>query len=119
MFPNSVPIGSDTALLESLVYFSFIHSFMYVCRSPQKGALLHTYGEKNKVAIHGAPRRQKAYIKWGAAWFLKRIVTILLSLPQCHAAFGTISSTLTWVDHNRVSQHVSWQPPSVYNLHNC
>jgi len=27
---------------------------MYVCRSPQKGALLHTYGEKHKVTVHGA-----------------------------------------------------------------
>jgi len=78
MFPNSVPIGSDTALLESLVYFSLIHSLMYVCRSPQKGALLPTYGEKYKVAIHGAPRRQKAYIQWGAAWFLKT------SLRHCY-----------------------------------
>jgi len=117
MFPNRVLMGSDTSSPESLVYFSFIHSFMYVCRSPQKGALLHTYGEKHKVAIHGAPSRRKAYIKWGAAWFLKGIVTSLLSLPQCHAAFGTISPTLTWIDHNRVSQHVSWQPPASYTLH--
>jgi len=53
---------------------SFIHSFMYVCWSPQKGALLHTYGEKHKVTIHGAPRRQKAYIQWGAAWIPMGIV---------------------------------------------
>ena len=40
--------------------YSFNHSFMYVCRSPQKGALLHTYGEKQKVTVHGTPSRRKA-----------------------------------------------------------
>ena len=67
---------------------------MYVCRSPQKGALLHTYGETHKVTVHRAPGRQKAYIQWGAAWFPKGIVMTLLFLPQCHAAFGTIPSAL-------------------------
>jgi len=57
MFPNSVPMGSDTPSPEPLVYFSFIQSFMYNCRSPQKGVLLHAYGEKHKVTVHGAPRR--------------------------------------------------------------
>jgi len=33
--------------------------------------------------------------------------TTLLSLPQCHAAFRTIPSTLAWVDQSPVSQHVS------------
>ena len=44
-------------------FLSFIHSFMYICWSPQKGALLHTCGEKHKVTIHGAPRRRKACIQ--------------------------------------------------------
>jgi len=94
MSPNRVPIGSDTPLPEPLAYFSFIHSFMYICRSPQKGALLHTYGEKHKVTVHGAPRGQKAYIQWGAGWFPNGIVTTLLSLPQYNAAFGTKILTL-------------------------
>ena len=41
----------------------------------------------------------------------------LLSLPQCHAGFGTIPSTLPWVDQSPVSQCVSLQPPSGYTLH--
>ena len=69
--------------------------------------------------VHAAPRRRKAYIQWGAAWFPKGIVTRLLSLPQCHAAFGTIPSTLAWVDQSPLSQHVSWQPSSGYTLHDC
>jgi len=40
-------------------------------------------------------------------WFPKGIVTTLLSLPQCYAAFGTIPSTLAWVDQSPVSQRVS------------
>jgi hypothetical protein len=62
-------MGDDTPSPEPMVYFSFIHSFMYVCRSPQKGALLHIYGEKHKVTVHGAPRRWKAYIQWSGTWF--------------------------------------------------
>ena len=75
---------------------------------PKKGALLHTYGEKHKVTVDRAPRREKGYIQWGAALFPKGIVTTLLSLPQCHAAFSMIPSTLTCVDQSSISQHVLW-----------
>jgi hypothetical protein len=34
----------------------------------------------------------------------------LLSLPQCHAAFSTIPSTLTWVDQSPISQRESYKP---------
>ena len=70
---------------------SFILSFMYVCQSPQKGAPLHTYGEKHLVTIHGAPRGRKAYIQWGAAWFPKGIVyDIAISTPvPCSLQYGT------------------------------
>ena len=42
-----------------------------------------------------------------------------LSVTQCHAAFGTIPSTLDWVNQSPVSHRVSWQPPSMYTLHKC
>ena len=75
MFPKMVPMGKNTPpvplVYNSFIVHSIINSFMYVCRNPQKGALLHTYGEKLKVTVHGAPRRLKAYIQWGAAWFHK------------------------------------------------
>ena len=120
MFPNRVLMGSDTPSPEPLVLLSFIYSFIHVCllESP-KGALLHTYGEKHNVTIHGAPHRRKAYIQWGVAWLPKGIITTLLSVPHCHAACSTILSSLAWVDQSPVSQHVSWQPPSGYALHNC
>jgi len=41
---------------------------------PTKRALLHTYGEKHKVTVHEVPRRWKAYIQRGAAWFPKGII---------------------------------------------
>jgi hypothetical protein len=68
---------------------------------PEKGAL-HENGEKHKVTVHGALRGQKAYVQWGAVLFPKGIV--LDTAPQCHAAFGTIPSTLAWVDQSPVSQ---------------
>ena len=33
-------------------------------------------------------------------------IMTLLFLPQCHAAFSTIASTLAWVDQIPISQHV-------------
>ena len=44
MFPNRVPMDRDTPSPEPLVYL-FIPSFMHVCWSPRKGAILHM--EKN------------------------------------------------------------------------
>jgi len=69
MFPNRVPMGSDTPSPEPLV-----HSFIHVClpESPKRSP--PTYGEKHNVTVHGAPRRRKAYIQWGVAWFPKGIV---------------------------------------------
>jgi len=59
------------------------------------------------VTVHGAPCGRKAYIQRGAAWFPNGIVCDMQSLPQCHAAFSRIPSTLAWVDQTPVSQHVS------------
>jgi len=48
----------------------FIHLYLlgFPIRSPP------TIRGKYLVTIHGAPRRRKAYIQWGAAWFPKGIV---------------------------------------------
>jgi len=63
---------------------------------------------KYLVTVHGAPRGQKAYIQWGAAWFPNwGSFTTLQCLPPCHAAFNTIPYTLAWVDQSPVSRHVS------------
>jgi len=117
--PCSLTGSPWAVILRHQSHWSVFHSFMYVCRIPQKGALLHTYGEKQKVTVHGAPRGRKAYTQRGAAWFPQGIVRTLLSVLQRRSAFGTIPSTLAWVDQSPVSQHVSWQPLSGYTLHNC
>ena len=119
MFPNRVPMGSDTPSPEPLVYFSFFHSFIHVCllESPERSPRIYIWVKIGHH--HRTPRRHKAYIQWRVVWFPKGIVMTLLSLPQRHAAFGVIPSTLAWVDQSPISQHVSWQPPSGYTLHNC
>jgi hypothetical protein len=76
----------DTPSPEPLVYI-----VIYVCRAPKKGALLQN-GEKHEVTIHVAPRRGKADIKWGAAWFPKGIVNETAISTPVDAALGTIPS---------------------------
>jgi len=95
MFPNRVPTDRDTPSPEPLVY-----------RSPQKGALLQN-GEKHKVTVHGAPRRQKAYIQWGATWFPRGIVndTAVSTTVQCSPQHNTFHLGL--VRPEPVSQRVS------------
>jgi len=66
MFPNRVPMESDTLSPDPLVIL-----FMSA-RFPKKGAFLQ-YGEKHTVTVHGAPLRWKAYMQWGAAWSPKGI----------------------------------------------
>jgi hypothetical protein len=77
MFPNRVPMDRDTPSPEPLVYLfihSFIHSFIRVCLPEPPKWSPPTNGEKHKVTVHGAQRRQKAYVQWGAAWFPKAII---------------------------------------------
>jgi hypothetical protein len=71
MFPNRVLIDRDTPSPEASVYL-LIHSFMYVCQSPHKGALLHM-GKNIQPPSTERGCRRKAYIQWGVAWFPKGI----------------------------------------------
>jgi len=69
--PQFTLIGSQwTGILRHQSHWS-IHSFIYsrLPESPKRSP--PAYGEKHKVTVHGAPRRRKAYIQWGAAWFPK------------------------------------------------
>jgi ABC-type branched-subunit amino acid transport system ATPase component len=74
---------------------------MYVCQSPQKGALLHM-GKNIR-----SPTQTEDIHTMGCALVPQgdRLMT-LLSVPQCLAAFDTTPSTLAWVDRSPVSQHV-------------
>ena len=63
-----------TGILHHQSHWSIIHSFIHVCLPESPKRSLPTYGEKHKVTVHGAPRRRKAYILWGGAWFPKGII---------------------------------------------
>ena len=101
MFPNRVPMEREASSPEPMVYHLFI-SVTVPIKEPS-----HKKQGKHLVTVHGAPHGRKAYMQWGAPWFPKWTYTTLQSLPQCHAAYSTIPSTLAWVDQSPVSQHVS------------
>jgi hypothetical protein len=114
VFPNRVPMDTDTLSTEPLVYLfihSFVRSFIHSCmsagvpRSPQKGALLHTgkniRSPSKEPHADGRPTYNR--VRPGPP---RGSLTTLLSLPQCHAAFGMIPSTLAWVDQSPISQRV-------------
>ena len=100
MFAQQGPYGERCSISKANGLFTHL----YLSETPVKEPY-HEMGEKHTVTIHGAPHRQKAYIQWGAAWSTKGIITTLLTLPQCHAAFSTIPSALAWVDQCPVIQH--------------
>ena len=114
MFPNRVPMDRDTPSPEPLVYL-LIHSFIHVCLPESPKWSPHTYGEKHKVTLHRAPRRQKVYTHWGSArfpnWIISETAVSIpvpsLSLLQCHADLGMIPSTLAWVGQSPISQRES------------
>jgi len=92
---------------------SFIHSFMYVCQSPPKWALLHMgkniRSPSTDPHADGRPTHNGVWPSSPGG-----SLTTLLSLPQCHAALGMIPSTLAWVDQSPISQRVVATPIRVY-----
>jgi hypothetical protein len=82
----------------------FIH--LYLSESPIKEPS-HEKRGKYLVTAHGAPRGQKAYYNGLRPGSPTGSFTTLQSLPQCHAAFSRIPSTLAWVDQIPISHHVS------------
>jgi hypothetical protein len=52
-----------------------VSSFIHMSRSPKLRSSPATYGVKNTVSVHGAPRERKAYIYGVAAWFPTEIVS--------------------------------------------
>jgi hypothetical protein len=105
MFPNRVPMDRNTLSPEPLVY-SFIHSFMYVGLSPQKGALLHVGKNIRSLLTEPHADRRPTHSGVCPGSQMGSLMT-LLSLIQCHAALGTVPSTLAWVDQSLIIQCVS------------
>jgi hypothetical protein len=88
--PCSLTVSTWTGILRHQSHwsiYSFVHSFVYVCRRPQKGALLHV--RKNirspSTEPHAEGRPTYNGVRPGSP---RGSLTTLLSLPQCHAALG-------------------------------
>ena len=85
---------------------------MYVRLSPQKGALLHM-GKKIRspsTEPHAGGRPTYNGVRPGSP---RGSFTTLLSLPQSHAAFGTIPSTLSWIDPQK---GIPYKPVTAYHV---
>jgi hypothetical protein len=83
-----------------------VYSFIYICQdslvkepSPENGENIRS------PAMQPHVERRPIYnvVQPGSP---RGLLTMLLSLPQCHAAFSTIFSTLAWIDQSPVSQRV-------------
>jgi len=111
--PCSLTGSPWTGILHQQSHWS-IYSFIHV-RLPesQKGALLHMRKNIRSPSMEPHPDGRPTY---NGVWpgSPRDSLMTLLSLPQCHAAFGTIPSTLAWVDQSAVSQHVVATPIRVY-----
>ena len=66
----------------------FIH--LYLSESPKQNP--PTKCGENIVTVHGDSSGRKAYIKWGAAWFLKGIVNDTASTTRVLCNFSMIPS---------------------------
>jgi len=91
-------------ILRLLSHWS-IYSFMSA-RVPQKGASYKMAKNIRSPSTEPHTDRRPTYngVRPGTP---RGSLMTLLSLPQCHAALGTIPSTLAWVGQSSVSQHVS------------
>ena len=99
--PSSLTGSPQTGILHHQSHWTvYSCTFARVPKKEPHADGRHTYNGKRP----GSPRES---------------LKTLLSLPQCHAALGTIPFTLASVDKSPVSQLVSQEPPSGYILHNC
>jgi len=110
MFPNRVSSDRNTASPERLaergdsIYFSFIR--VCVLESP-KGAFVHTYWRNIRPPFtlsHTDGRPRYNGVPLGSSKGIVNDTAICTPVP---AAFGTVLSTLAWVDQSTVSQRVS------------
>jgi hypothetical protein len=102
MFPNRDPMERDASSPEPMVY-----SFIYTCQSPQLRTSPKKWGKNiQSLSTDAHADRRPTYNEvWHGS--PKGLFTTVLSLPQCHAAFSTLPSTLAWVDLSLISQRVT------------
>ena len=99
-----------TAILHHLSHwsiYSIIHSFIHVSlQESPKISLLHMGKNMRSPSTepHAEGRSTYNRVRPGSP---RGSLMIMLSLPQCQAALGTIHSTLAWVDQSTIGQPVS------------
>ena len=115
--PPCSPTGSlwrETLHLQSQYLFLHLYLSEYPIRSPPTKNGENIWSPSTETHVDGRP-----IYNGRRPGFPRGSFKTLQSLPQCHAAFSTIPSTLAWVDQSPVSRHASLQPSSGYTLHNC
>ena len=123
IFPSESPVREPppcsltgyplAAILRHQSHWSSFHSFIHSCTSagvPKKEpSYIHTGKNQRSPSTEPHVDRRPTYngVRSGSP---RGSLMTQLSLPQCHAAFGTIPTTLVWVDQSPVSQHASGNP---------
>ena len=83
-----------------------VYSLIYIRQRPQLRSPPTKNGENiqsSSTEPHAGERSTYNGLRPGSP---RGSFTTLLFLPQCHAAFNTITSTLVWVGQSHVSQRV-------------
>ena len=96
--PLASPLWREMLLLQSQW---FIRSLIFI-RVPNSGALPQNGENIQSLSTEPHVDGRPAY-SWVRPGSPRGLFATLLSLPQCHAAFSTILSTLAWVDQSPVS----------------
>jgi len=101
IFPNWVPKDREALSPEPMVC-----SFIYICQSPIRSP--PTKNGENIWSPSTEPHVDGTQM-YSGLWpgSPRALLMTLHSLPQCHATFSTIPSSLAWVDQGLFSQHVS------------
>jgi hypothetical protein len=106
--PHHVPQHGPNGERYSVSRASGLFIHLDLSESPVKEPS-HVSGE-NIWTLYLYSRGRKAYIQWVRSGSPRGLFMTLLSLPQFHAAFSIIPSTLVWVDQTPLSQCVSSWP---------
>jgi hypothetical protein len=94
--------------------FIYLYMSESPIRSPPTKKVKNIWSPSTKPHVGGSPTYNG--VRPGSP---RESFTTLQSLPQCHAVFSTIPSTLAWVNQSPVTNRVSQQPSSGYALHKC
>ena len=100
-FSNRVPMEREASSPENGLFIRLYLSESPIRSPPTKNGE-NIWSPSTEPQMDGRPT-------YNGVWPVspRGLFMTLQSLPQCHAAFSMIPSTLAWVDQSPVSQHVS------------